>query len=202
MGAFTGAWSLEWSRTPVLWWSTLLTAPRQDIHSAWCTPRSTSSFFKAKLSIKLKVIHPQIFPWNSWAGGWSTALEQWQLLLPNPNFSDRLGEDHLEKLLHVNTDRLVTSPSPREKPDPSCVDGLNMHSHAQFGILADVPVFLRGSNTVIASPGHTARTLGLGLGRAHRQQWAPSKCLHHSMFKTVPSWLLLLQVFPLTGDCS
>lgn len=75
-----------------------------------------------------------------------------------------------------------------------------MHSHAQFGISADVPVFLGGSSTVTAPPGHTPKVLSLGLGQAHRQHWAPTKCLHHSMFKTVPSWLLFLQVFLLTGD--
>lgn len=42
--------------------------------------------------------------------------------------------------------------------------------------------------------------LSLGLGQVHRQHWAPTRCLQHSLFKTVPSWLLFLQVFALIGD--
>lgn len=48
-----------------------------------------------------------------------------------------------------------------------------MLSYAQFGILADVPVFLRDSDTVTASPGHTARVLSLGQAALGSYQLPP-----------------------------
>lgn len=95
---------------------------------------------------------------------------QWTWWLPWPATT---GEEHLGKLLLMNTQWLVTCSVLRKKPSWNNADGLNVHGvqcHTQFGTSAGMPPHLWVKSTV-TSPSDTHPRCW-DRGQAHRQHWA------------------------------
>lgn len=119
---------------------------------------------------------------------------QWTWWLPWPAIT---GEEHLGKLLLMNTQWLVTCSVLREKPSWNNADGFNVHGvqrHTQFGTSAGMPLHLWVKSTVTSPSDTHPRCWDRGKDRLTGSTGHEGS-LHRTGFKTALSQPEFLQVW-------